>query len=256
VDINAVAATYQYAGGLIGNVATGGDISKCVVTGSVYGETTGDGSSYVGGITARLRFNDWIGVSSLADEESAVLSDLQSYSKASNLVSANSLKAKAKYSVYLSNTIAQCFRSGDEVVTVSNCYYDKQYEVDPTTNAYQGTGKTSSALFNKSFLQNTVGLDFENTWTMVLDKPELITKDPYIAYDLSDTVLTVQPVKCGDCKVIIAVYKDQRLVTSKVEKYTEGIALPVSLDGLTYDEMKIFAVNDSLSPLCDSVTVK
>lgn len=252
VDIDAVAATYQYAGGLIGNVENGGDISKCVATGSVYGETTGDASSYAGGITARLRFSDWIGVSSLSSDD-AVLMANNGYSKASQLASAVSLSAKAKYSLYTGNIIAQYYK--DEA-SVSNCYYDKQYEVTPTTNAYQGTGKETVALFDKSFLKNTVGLDFENTWTMVLDKPELVAKDPYIACELSGTTLNVQPVKCGDCKVIVAVYKDKRLVTSKVEKYTEGIALPVSLDGLTYDEMKIFAVNDSLSPLCNSVTVK
>lgn len=255
IDITATAVTYQYAGGLIGNVSTGADINKCVVTGSVYGETTGDSSSYTGGVVARLRYNDWIGVSSLS--ESASLMAQNSYTSLSNTVVSAKVESMATYSEYIGNSVAQYF---SEEAAISGCYTDAAFYVTPSNNAYKkDTVMEREKLFERTFLSDTVGLDFENTWTMVLGKPDLISKESYIAYEYDDasSVYLVEPVNCGSCTVYAAAYDtDGRVAEARIAKYTDGTPEEISFGETEYASVKFFAFGDGFSPLCKSREIK
>jgi len=255
VDIDATAITYQYAGGFIGNVETGADINKCVITGSVYGETTGDSSSYVGGVAARLRYNDWIGVSSLS--ESASLMSQKGYTSLSNTVVSSKVESVAKYSEYIGNTVAQYY---SEESTISRCYTDAAFYVTPSGNAYKNDiVMERDELFDKSFLSGNVGLDYESTWTTVLGKPDLISKDSYIAYEYDDASLLylVEPVNCGSCTVYAAAYDTYgRVAAARIEKYIEGNPVEISFGETEYASVKLFAFGNGFSPLCTVKEIK
>ena len=104
-------------------------------------------------------------------------------------------------------------------------------------------------------MSDTIGLDFENTWIMVLGVPDVVSKDPYIAYKKDGTAFNVQPVGCGSCKVIAAAYdSDGRVVASRIDSYTEGTPVTLSFEGVEYEYIKIFAFDSRYSPLCEAET--
>jgi len=240
VDINALTNSSVLAGGLVGDVYTGANIEKCVITGSVRAETTGDANANAGAIAARFFFDAWFGRSaSLASDEELW------YSKAYNIVNSVKLESLGPHDKNISNTFTRT-----EEAIIGNCFYDSRYKVTPTLNAHIGIEKTEEALFDKAFLENTIGLDFENTWTMVLGRPELISREPYIAYRVNESDIDVQPVGCGSCRVIAAFYLGKRLVTAKPAMYNEGDELSFNCENSEYDSVKLFAFGDGIRPLC------
>ena len=246
IDIDSVSGTTSYVGGMFATIEKGIDLSRCVVTGRAYGEALGDANPYTGGVSARLVYDDWIG--RMASDDSYLMAT-SGYSKAYKIVSSIQIESVGLYRPLIGNTFTKVMEA-----TAANCYYDSKYKVNGTLDSFEGIGKTTEELFDKSFLQNTIGLDFVNTWEMVLGKPELIKKDSQdIAYDLNDTELTVQPVDCGDAKVIVAIINNGRFITAKMADYSAGLPVTFALGGLNYDNIKIFAVDDFFSPLCEFV---
>lgn len=242
VDINAKSGTVSFAGGMFGDVYTGAHVEKCVITGSVRSEVTGDASAYAGAVAARFCFDDWFG-------DDGYLSALEDnwYTKADRIVSSIKLETIGKYSKYISGTFAHV--TGD--VSIGNCYFDLQYDVEETLNAHTGIGKTAKELFDKDFLKNQLGFDFDETWTMVLGKPELNSKESRIAYETEGTEIVVQPIDCGDCLVIAAFYDKNRVVKVKTLPYYDEIPIRFKCDEVEYDKIKLFAFDGTYVPLCD-----
>ncbi|MBQ8758116.1 MAG: hypothetical protein IJZ20_00300, partial [Clostridia bacterium] len=247
VDIVSVAGTTSYVGGMIGTIETGIDLSQCVVTGSAYGEAEGDANPYTGGISARLVYDDWIGTT--LGVEDAVLMAEQGYSIAARLVSSIQVQSVSVYRPLIGNTFSKVLGGAE----ASNCYYDAQHAVTGTLDSHAGIEKTKAELFDKAFLSNTIGLDFDNTWTMVLGVPELISKEPYIAYEYEGTSFNIQPVNCGNCTVYAAAYDTYgRMLEARIAPFTEGNPVTVSFDGAAFKTVKFFALGEGNSPICES----
>lgn len=253
MDITSVSATTSYVGGMIATIDSGIDLSKCVVTGEAYGEAEGDANPYTGGIAARIVYDDWIGTTSGYEEASLMAQ--QGYSLAEKSVASIKVQSVGIYRPLIGNIFSKVLDA-----TVRNCYYDSTYKVEGTLDSYDqkgelGSEKTAEEIFDKAFLSDTIGLDFENTWIMVLGIPDVVSKDPYIAYKKDGTAFNVQPVGCGSCKVIAAAYdSDGRVVASRIDSYTEGTPVTLSFEGVEYEYIKIFAFDSRYSPLCEAET--
>lgn len=241
-DITSVAATTSYVGGLIGTVESGLRLTNCVVTGRAYGETTGDALPYTGGVAARFYLDDWIGSASLLEAKTCE-------TVASSIVCAVEPIAVGRYGTYTGNIFARL-----QDATATTCWCDARFAVPSTRYNVNGTPLAQSALFDLAFLQESVGLDFENTWTMLFDRPVLRRKRPSIACRIGESALETLPVSCGACR-LIAAYRDASgrfiLAGTAVSDGETPVSFPLPEEGT----LTLFALDEALRPLCAPKTV-
>lgn len=254
ITLDSSAVTTSYVGGLIGNIETGVYLHNNVVVGSVKGEATGNANSYAGGISARICFNDWISAASTGTNM-AVLAAVTDLCLAENNVVSVELQSIGQYTPRIGN----CFANVVEA-TIRKCYYDLNYKVTGTLNSHTGIGKTREQLFDRAFLEGTLGFDFQNKWIMDSGEPGLRFKDaPCLEYNLNENGVEVMPTGCSECIVVLAMYdNDGRMIDSSSAIFAEEVTShSFVFDENAYGSIKMFMLDlVRLSPLDEVVVIK
>lgn len=257
-NIDAYSKVGVIAGGFVGEIASGADISKCIVVGNINAESKSS-LLYVGGVVGKAKNNDWfsdydewLGLSApksvvVTAGEEAVLQGDDTYVNIYNVAASVEFAENGE----VGNIVADGF--SDVPITVKSCYYDLQFGVNGSINSQNGVGKEKSELFSKKFLTEKLGFDFARTWTMISGEPDLVSYR-YIDCDLDGDVLNINLVGAGNSTVFAAVYCDNRISNVKVIPYADE-AVPVLLSGIDYDYITLIVLDSNLSPLCDSVVV-
>ncbi len=255
ININASSSVMIMSGGLIAEIESGVDISKCVVVGTI--NTNTYKSLHIGGVVGYAANNDWMvsdydewhGLSEsivVIAEEEASLQGSTTYVSICDVVSSVDFAETGK----VGNIVA--YVDSDNPVTVESCYYDSQYEVTGTIGSENGTAKTNSELFDKEFLSQTVGLDFARTWKKISGELDLASYT--IDYSLNGDNINVTVDGATNATVFAAPYSGGRIGTVKVAPYT-GVTVPISFAGVEYDYVVLIVLDSNLSPLCEAVIV-
>ena len=236
MDVSATGNTTAYAGGIAAYAS--GDFSgivqlrRCVAEqkvracGVLY-------YAYAGGLSGWFAqstdaWSGWVDAS--AAKRLTAVTESQPYNIA-DCVTASAIEGVSGYAPG-THIGWLCSYAQDDVKT-SNSYHLRREGVVPTVKSENGTEiALRSELFEKTFLAQTGGFDFENIWLFLQSgKVALQNRLSFLdAYAEESGALSVQPVGCS-AGVLFAVYRDENgrvldVVTASYDGVSESVTYP------------------------------